>query len=107
MLRQARIDTYLPKNVFPQANALWSSRFGEDFKVSIASFLEALGSPDINEHERLLKIVCWPEVAMSNFGSCFGELKIGVKVTLLAFLSSKNFFTGLAGMGTLLLILHN
>jgi len=59
LIRQARVSAFLPKKDYPDYHNLWSTKFLEAGKVSIPSFLEALGSTDPDEHERLLKILVW------------------------------------------------
>lgn len=101
MLRQARIDAYLSKNAFSEANHLWSTKFAEESKVPIADFLEALESHDIEKHERLLKIVGLRVSHSLTSPSFFGEVKIEAKAILSASLNSRSSFTGLAGLGKL------
>jgi len=59
MIRQARISSFLPPDVFSEANTFWSTKFLEHYKISIHHFVEALGSNQTALHERLLKILLW------------------------------------------------
>eukprot|EP01126_Amoeba_proteus_P041941 TRINITY_DN4531_c0_g1_i3.p1 TRINITY_DN4531_c0_g1~~TRINITY_DN4531_c0_g1_i3.p1 ORF type:complete len:418 (+),score=106.39 TRINITY_DN4531_c0_g1_i3:180-1433(+) len=58
-LRRARIDLFLPTDVFPDANRLWTTKFFEESKVPILDFVEALDSSNAEESARLLKILFW------------------------------------------------
>eukprot|EP01127_Copromyxa_protea_P006608 TRINITY_DN1660_c0_g1_i1.p1 TRINITY_DN1660_c0_g1~~TRINITY_DN1660_c0_g1_i1.p1 ORF type:complete len:531 (-),score=94.76 TRINITY_DN1660_c0_g1_i1:43-1476(-) len=106
LLRLARIDSYLPKDVFPDANTLWCERFLEEANVTIPTLVEALQSRKPHEHERLLKILFWGSedkgdkrsISLSKFKKLlywFGWSGLSELLPTLRRLSKEKYFYGI------------
>jgi len=61
LIRHARIDYFLPPNLFPDANKLWKELWADSAKVPMEKFVEALGASDSAESTRLLSILFWQD----------------------------------------------
>jgi hypothetical protein len=58
-IKQARIDTYVDKNEFPEANSFWSANFPYQYKIPVGTFIEAMQSQHPADHEKRVHTVCY------------------------------------------------